>query len=342
MRADDQMAAQAVETTAEADGADGTGGERRHAHAEFGLKAAEHIGASLGGDKAERDDEQARAARRMREAARPTDWQTKLAGMSTAQRSDATVECLGRRASFARVLRATMEFCREERESEDVERFVEAQPDFAANRQSARRYLLMLMRTGAVEELGLDADGVAVIVNEQPVAPAPTAAPATAVPTAAADAPADAAADAGRQPAAAPATADALDAAAPADPVAAPADDADPLASVVAWRCRLTEAGEDALARTDPLRRLHDLLDGQPDDRRDVYVDLLAYCEEPRGLGAIADHLAGSPGLETDQWGVMHMEPTAYVGKLDQAGGLAWEDGWVTTEGGRRILDEIA
>ncbi len=355
----------------------GTAVRRPHAHEEFGMKAARHIGASLGGSKDERDEAEADAARRMREAARPTDWQTRLEGMSVEQRVDATVECLGRRASFARVLRAVMEYCRQDRASEDVEAFIEEQPDFAANRQSARRYMVMLMRTGAVEETGTDVDGNVVIVNEKPLAEAAERRQGEAGPVAgesADDVPAGGAAS-GSSAApdnapfvGAPATtvASAASAAvpvaggipaagcreAPAAPDASTAPDApgapdgaeqpDPLDRVVAWRTCLTEAGELALARTDPLARLRELISGQPRDRRDAYLDVLAFCEEPRPLAEIADHLSGSPGLETDQWGVVHMEPNAYIGQLDRAGGLEWEDGWVTTEGGREVLDEMA
>jgi hypothetical protein len=339
----------------------GAAARRPHVHEEFGMKAARHIGASLGGSKDERDEAEADAARRMREAARPTDWQTRLEGMSVEQRVDATVECLGRRASFARVLRAVMEYCRQDRASEDVEAFIEEQSDFAANRQSARRYMVMLMRTGAVEETGADVDGNVVIVNEKPLAEAVDQRRGEAVPAAgepAADAPSgDAApgpsaahggtssAGAPDAPAASTSGASAREAAADTDGVSGAHDGAeepDPLDRVVAWRTCLTEAGELALARTDPLARLRELISGQPGDRRDAYLDVLAFCEEPRTLAEIADHLSGSPGLETDQWGVVHMEPNAYIGQLDRAGGLEWEDGWVTTEGGREVLDEMA
>ena len=138
---------------------------RKHekpANYSFGCKVAEGVeGAAPSGDTEERMKSALEIERdqRMEQAARVEDWQAKLDGMSYEERVQATLDCLGRRPAFARVLRAVLEFCREERNSDDVEAYIETLPDFAPNRQSQRRYVFFLMRTGALSEVGYDADG---------------------------------------------------------------------------------------------------------------------------------------------------------------------------------------
>lgn len=95
-------------------------------------------------------------------------WQERLDAMTFDERVEATVEALHRRPAYARVMRATLEYCREERRSEDVEDYIKTLEDFTANRQSPRRYVFFLMRTGALAELGYDADGN--VVDENSVA----------------------------------------------------------------------------------------------------------------------------------------------------------------------------
>lgn len=135
---------------------------RKPAGYAFGCKVAEGVeGASPSGDMEERkrSAEQIERDMRIQQAARVDDWQARLDGMDSEARVQATLDCLGRRPSFARVLRAVLEHCRQERESGEVESYIETLPDFAANRQSARRYVFFLMRTGALSEVGYDADG---------------------------------------------------------------------------------------------------------------------------------------------------------------------------------------
>lgn len=358
----------------------------------FGGRAAQNIeGASLSGSKEERERSQAERTRdeRMEQAARAQVWQAKLAGMSYQERLDATMECLGRRASFSRILHATLEFCRTERDSDEVEAFIERQGDFAANRQSARRYVLFLLRTGAIEETGYDAAGNPVVrtsdvpVEDEPApGPAegkPAGEPAPAVPAGSVELTADqgftpavADGDASVQESA-PAVSDGTaEVVAPADgapaqepsevPVAdlaagapasepssepvAPAPDATPGTPApapeppVAWRIVTTDVGRAALEAHDPRVRLRALLQEQGPTRYETYLQLLTFCEEPRTLEQISTFLIGNPGLEIDDRGIVHMQPNAYIGKLDAVGALEWDGGWRTTEGAREVLNE--
>ncbi len=330
----------------------------------FGGKVAERIeGAQLSGDNEEREAEQAAEAR-MRKAAHPVDWKEKLAAMSDDERLEATVECLGRRPSFRRILRSVLELCLEERDSAEVEEYIETFPEFATNRQSARRYMFFLLRTGALQETAFDADGnvvdESVVEVEHASEPAADAdVPDEAVePAEEAAAPDDgavqpetpASAEAPAEPVAPADAAQVEDAGASADaPDAAQADGGEPEpgeaaatpGEAVSWRTITTEIGQRALEESSPLAKLHALFASEPESRHPTYRKILEFCQERRMLGQISDMLAGDPGLEVDERGIVRMQPNAYIGKLDEAGGLTWDNGWITTEEGAEVIDTL-
>ncbi|MDE8702110.1 hypothetical protein PZH32_03940 [Adlercreutzia equolifaciens] len=87
------------------------------------------------------------------------DYREKLASMSFDERVLATYECLNRRSSFRNILYGLLEFCSEEKTYEEIEPFCASFSEFKVNRQEPRRYVFMLLRTGALEEIELDEDG---------------------------------------------------------------------------------------------------------------------------------------------------------------------------------------
>lgn len=111
----------------------------------------------------------------------------------------------------------------------------------------------------------------------------------------------------------------------------------------VEWRFMITEVGREALERFNPTDRTRDMLAQQKESRHPTFKRLLEFCsEQPRSLDEITTFLAADPGLEKDpRTGVMHMQPSAYIGKLDQAGALTWEGGWKTTPGGMEVLETL-
>lgn len=111
----------------------------------------------------------------------------------------------------------------------------------------------------------------------------------------------------------------------------------------VEWRFLTTEAGNEAIAQFDPADRTREMLASQKESRHPTFKRLLTFCsEQPRSLDEITTFLANDPGLEKDQrTGVMRMQPSAYIGKLDQAGALTWEGGWKTTPGGMEVLETL-
>lgn len=121
----------------------------------------------------------------------------------------------------------------------------------------------------------------------------------------------------------------------------APEEEIEDLA--VEWRFLTTDAGREAIEQFDPADRTREMLASQKETRHPTFKRLLEFCEEsPRSLDEITTFLANDPGLEKDpRTGVMHMQPSAYIGKLDQAGALTWEGGWKTTPGGMEVLKTL-
>ena len=121
----------------------------------------------------------------------------------------------------------------------------------------------------------------------------------------------------------------------------APEEEIEDLA--VEWRFVTTDAGNEAIERFSPADRTRSMLAEQKASRHPTFKRLLEFCgEQPRSLNEITTFLAEDPGLEKDpRTGVMHMQPSAYIGKLDQAGALTWEDGWKTTPGGMEVLETL-
>lgn len=111
----------------------------------------------------------------------------------------------------------------------------------------------------------------------------------------------------------------------------------------VEWHYLTTEAGHEAARRFNPADRTRQMLAGQAASRLGSYRRLLNYCEQPRSLSEINRFMADDPGLEFDpRTGLAHMQPSAYISKLDEAGALTWENGWKTTPGGMEVLESLA
>lgn len=117
-------------------------------------------------------------------------------------------------------------------------------------------------------------------------------------------------------------------------------DDIDEL--IVSIGVCTTDVGVEAIDGFNPVSRTEALLQTQPNRRMPTYARILDFCTQPRSLEQISHLLEDDPGLEIDgKTGVIGMQPNAYIGHLDQTGALAWDKGWKTTDGGRRILEEM-
>lgn len=267
-------------------------------HYEFGGKLATQLGANLSDDS---DDAPKNAERfkqaetRMAAAARPKDWKAEVAAMSMEERTQATLECLERKNNQKEILADLLAYCEQERTEQEAESFLEAHKQFCDGHHSASKYLLFLARTGGLEELEYDGDGL--LITEEL-----------------------------RE-----------------EMREAGATDEELEDLAVEWHYLTTEAGIKALELFSPAKRSKDLIAHQKPSRHESFARLLGFCREPRSLADIVAFMDGDPGLEMDpRTGVMQMQPSAYIGLLDQAGALTWEEGgWHTTEGGMEALNAM-
>lgn len=137
--------------------------EDAFSQSDFGARAAEQVGALAEMDFAERKASAfADGAGTADGSAKPrkdADYREALRQMSFDERVEATVECLGRRGTFRDILYGLLGFCTQERSYDDIEPYVESFTEFHRNRQEPRRYVFMLLRTGALEEIELGEDG---------------------------------------------------------------------------------------------------------------------------------------------------------------------------------------
>lgn len=264
------------------------------AELEFGARVANQVGADMSGDHDEESREPDEHELAMREAARPQDWQSRLAAMDHDARVEATLECLRRKNNQKEILADLLVFCQIEREEQETEAFLEAHKQFADGYHSAHKYLFFMQRTGAIEEREYDSDGV--LITEEMREELRS--------------------------------------------MGAPEEEVEDMA--VEWRFITTDAGNEALERFNPTDRTRAMLSAQKESRHPTFARLLEFCETPRSLADITTFLADDPGLEKDpRTGVMHMQPSAYIGKLDEAGALTWEGGWKTTPGGMEVLETL-
>ena len=114
-------------------------------------------------------------------------------------------------------------------------------------------------------------------------------------------------------------------------------DEADEL--VASYTLRTTTEGAQAVELLSPDKRIKAQLALHP-ARRDTYLAVLNYCQEPRTFPEIQEFFKSTPGLVKDVVAGHHkLSPDYYVDKLDKAGALVWRGAWVDTDAGRRMLE---
>lgn len=263
---------------------------------EFGGKVANMVGADLSGDRNEekRSPEEKEREEAMKQAARKQDWKAKLADMDYDARVTATLECLGRKNSQKEILYDLLVYCQQERTEQEATDFLTNHKQFADGYHSPNKYLFFMQRTGAIEELEFDIDGVLITEDMRQEL----------------------------------------------RDLGAPEEEIEDLGA--SWSYVTTDVGREAIEQFDPAKRTREMLTTQATSRLATYRRVLEFCEQPRSLDEITMFLKDDAGLEIDpKTGIAHMQPSAYIGKLDAAGALTWDGGWKTTRGGMEVLATI-
>lgn len=119
-------------------------------------------------------------------------------------------------------------------------------------------------------------------------------------------------------------------------------DQADDL--IASYAFQTTEEGEQVVAEASPEARIGDLFEREP-ERADTYVELLAFFdEERRSYQSVCDLLKGRDVLfrTLGDGSRQRIQPSVFVDRLERAGAIVWDDGWVLTDEGRRVLGQLA
>jgi hypothetical protein len=110
---------------------------------------------------------------------------------------------------------------------------------------------------------------------------------------------------------------------------------------VVTYAYKTTEAGLVIVDEMNPKHRLMELLEIVP-EHYDTYIEVLEFLEEPRGFAKVDSLLRGRNVLmvgrdQLDQ----PMQPSVFVDRLERAGGIFWDEGWMITPEGKELLETI-
>lgn len=194
------------------------------------------------------------------------------------------------KASHREILRKILAYCIELRELGDIERTVQAYPEFAYAAQNPYRLIAYLVDGGGLEQVDLDEYGD-IVTDERKQGLSE--------------------------------------------------DEVDDL--VLTYGFATTAAGRVVADEMAPRKRIDKLLSHMP-ERFDAYVDLLDFCREPKSMTAI-DNLFGGRDLShlksLNTGSTVAIKPSAFVDKLERAGGIVWKDGWVLTDEGKTFLEAV-
>lgn len=114
-------------------------------------------------------------------------------------------------------------------------------------------------------------------------------------------------------------------------------DDRDDL--VVAYALETTEAGKAAIADMEPAERLQALFAEAP-ERNETYLRVMEFCRISRTFDDVSALLKDAASAKSrNPYTDLSLYPSAYLGHLEGAGGLLWDEGWILTEDGAAFLE---
>lgn len=109
-------------------------------------------------------------------------------------------------------------------------------------------------------------------------------------------------------------------------------------ALVRSFALKTTEAGIEAIADMAPSTRLSALFATAP-ERNDTYVRIMEFCRAPRTFEEVSSLLEGSsPVKSRNPYTDLPLYPSAFLGHLESAGALVWDEGWMLTGDGADFL----
>lgn len=106
------------------------------------------------------------------------------------------------------------------------------------------------------------------------------------------------------------------------------------------WRLSVTTFALTFIGEYSPGNRLRALLDEATADEVEAYRTIVRLCATKQMYPAIEKELRGTAATRPDEaTGMMGIQPSTFIERLNRAGGIAWEGGWVTTAEGRACVE---
>jgi hypothetical protein len=116
-------------------------------------------------------------------------------------------------------------------------------------------------------------------------------------------------------------------------------DEVDDLVATLAYET--TDVGLVIVEEMDPKHRLVELLKIEP-RHYDTYIEVLEFLQEPRGFAKVDSLLRGREVLKVGRDALdQPMQPSVFVDRLERAGGIFWDEGWMITTEGKELLETI-
>lgn len=112
---------------------------------------------------------------------------------------------------------------------------------------------------------------------------------------------------------------------------------------VADYAFQTTDEGERIVRDASPRERIDCLLEAEP-RLLDTYAALLSFFEEGgRSYDSVCELMHGSDALlrMLGDGSIQCMQPSVFVDRLERAGAIIWDEGWMLTEGGREALDRL-
>ena len=101
------------------------------------------------------------------------------------------------------------------------------------------------------------------------------------------------------------------------------------------------EVGRALVEQMSPRRRLLELMEIMP-EQYDTFIEVMEFLTQKRTLAQVDRALRGRAvlmaGRASDE---IPLQPSVFVDRLERAGGICWNNGWLITDEGREVLETL-
>ena len=110
---------------------------------------------------------------------------------------------------------------------------------------------------------------------------------------------------------------------------------------VVQYAYQTNDIGKTVVEEMSPKNRLIELLGIVP-EYYDTYIEVLGFLEEKKSFAAVDTLLRGREVLMATRGpDERPLQPSVFIDKLERAGGIYWDGGWIITPEGKELLETL-